>query len=84
MRIEHWERSTVRGYGDDVCATESMIHRRNEDVLSMAIRRNKALAGCSMFFVDTEEAFQVKRDEPERRRSAEDIPRSGYGEEWDW
>ena len=82
---EYWERSTVRGNGEEgKYAEETVLHRRGEDVLQLAIRRNHALAGCKTFSVETAEAFQVQRGDPERRRRYDEIPRSGQGEEWDW
>ena len=82
---EYWERSIVRGTGEEgKNATEYVLHRRGADVLQLAIRRNKALAGCRVFTVETAEAFQLQREDPERRRKYAEIPKSGTGVEWDW
>ena len=82
---EYWERSIVRGTGEEgKYAEETVLHRRGANVLQLAIRRNKALAGCRVFIVETAEAFQLQREDPEQRRKYADIPKSGTGVEWDW
>ena len=82
--IEYWERSVVTGRGEeDRYAKETVIHRRGEDAMQLAIRRNPMLAACSRIEVQTMEAFmEIRGDEQERRK--EDIPRIRDGEEWDW
>ena len=83
--IEHWQRTTVTGMGPDgEMASERVLHKRGDDVLGMAMKRNPELAGCSRFAMDTEEAFTQIREE-DARRSAADIPRDDrQGEELDW
>ena len=74
--IEYWERSVVTGRGaEDRYAKETVIHRRGEDALQMAMRRNPEMAGCSRI-------EEMKEDGEPRRK--EDIPRFRDGEEWDW
>jgi len=82
--IEHWERSTVHGKGPEDSVTETVLHRRGEDVLGMAMRRNPQLAGCSRFEITTVEAFTREKTEEPRRTQAE-IPRDDrQGEELEW
>ena len=83
---EHWERTVVKGHGpDDLYAVETVLHRRGEDVLQMAMRRNPGLAGCDRIEMQTVEAFVQECREAEERRRKDDIPRdSRQGEEWDW
>ena len=82
--IEHGERSIVIGSGEHVKAREIVMHRRGEDVMGMAMRRNPELAACSTVVISTEEAFVMDRAE-EERRTAEDIPRDERRrEEWEW
>ena len=83
--IEHWERTKVVGHGlEGMTATETVLHKRGADVLGMAMKRNQALAGCSRFTIETEEAFSQERAE-DRRKTAAEIPRDDrQGEEWDW
>ena len=50
--IEHWERTQVVGRGpegDEV--RETVVHRRGEDALGMAMRRNPEMAGCGKAIV---------------------------------
>lgn len=83
---EHWERTVVKGYGaEDLYAVETVLHRRGEDVMQMAMRRNPALAGCNRVEMQTMEAFIQECREKEEKRRKEDIPRDNrQGEEWDW
>lgn len=83
--IEHWERSAVIGYSEDGERTcETVIHRRGEDVLRMAMRRNPELAACGRVEIRTAEAFQEDRQAEDARRP-EDIPRGQRNsEEWEW
>ena len=44
--IEHWERTKVVGHGaDGEITSENVLHRRGEDALGMAMKRNPQLAG---------------------------------------
>ena len=82
--IEHWQRSVVTGSGENVNAREVILHRRGQDPLTMAMRRNPALPASSRVEVRSYEAFTMIRED-ERRRTAEDIPRDDrQGEEFDW
>ena len=83
--IEHWERTQVTGHGPEGAeVTETVVHRRGEDVLGMAMRRNPEMAGCSRFEIRTEEAFSREKAEEPRRTQA-DIPRDDrQGEELEW
>lgn len=81
--IEHWQRSVVSGSGENISASETVIHRRGEDVLRMAMRRNPGLPACSRVEIRTAEAFTEDRKAEDPRRP-EDIPRDRNGEEWDW
>ena len=80
---EHRERSVVLGSGEHAQAREIVLHRRGEDVMRMAMRRNPELAACSTVVISTEEAFVMDRAEEERRMPA-DIPRDERREEWGW
>ena len=82
--IEHWQRSVVTGSGENVNAREVILHRRGQDPLNMAIRRNPDMPGCYLFTMDTQEAFtQIREDERIRRKT--EIPRDDrQGEEFDW
>ena len=87
--IEYWQRSSINGTasgeeGKTRTESEVVLHRRGEDPIVMACRRNRALAGCSRMVILTEEAFmQIRKDDD---RSERVIPR-GRGndfDEWDW
>ena len=84
--IEPWERSVVIGDGENVTASETVLHKRGQDVLGMAMRRNPLMAACSRIETITVEAFtQIREDMDSGRRKA-DIPRDPdrNQEEWDW
>lgn len=61
-RIQY-DRSRVTGYrrkekgGWQEVYTEDFIHQRQQDPILIACRRNHRLAGCDMFDVHTEQAF---------------------------
>ena len=83
--IEHWERTKVVGHGaDGEITSENVLHRRGEDALGMAMRRNPKMPACNIITMATTEAFtQIREDE--RRRTGADIPRDDrQGEEFDW
>lgn len=82
--IEHWQRSVVSGSGENVNAREVILHRRGQDPLDMAMRRNPDMPACSVVNVFTQEAFtQIREDGQIRRRT--EIPRDDrQGEEFDW
>ena len=82
---EYWQRSVVTGNVGDGVITETVLHRRGEDPIVMACRRNLELAGCGRIIVETGEAFMEDRKGPEARRTKDEIPSGGHqGEEWDW
>lgn len=84
---EHWERTRVIGYMPEKGSLEEdVLHRRGEDPLVMAFRRNRALAGCGSFSVSTVEAFTQIRTEGDGRRRRSEIPQDGGSrfEEWEW
>ena len=79
--MERWERSLVTGADG---AAELILHRRGEDPLVMACRRNLQLAGSSTIRVETEEAFLEDRQFLPFRKHKRDIPRDERKtEEWD-
>jgi hypothetical protein len=82
--FEYWEKTLVTGHGENRHTTELLLHRRGEDALSMAMRRNPLMAGCNTFTVETEEAFiQIREDDSRRTRM--EIPHDDRtAEEWDW
>ena len=91
--IEHWQRTKVTGIETQVLENgkkirrehaEDILHRRGQDPMVMACRRNNRIAGCGMIYTATEEAFTgIREDAPPTRRKA-DIPRDDRQEEWDW
>ena len=90
MRTEYWQKSEVTGWktgGEERQAgqiRENVLHRRGEDPLVMACRRNHELAGMDRIQVRTEEAFMMEM-EPDRNQRPDEIPRMGSrGEEWEW
>ena len=82
---EHWEKTIVIGRGpEERYAKETILHRRGEDVLGMAMRRNPMMPGCDWFEMETTDAFLLERLQDEVFRVT-DIPRDRKGgEEWDW
>ena len=83
---EYWQRTMVRGTDDEkIEHREEVLHRRGEDPLVMACRRNQKLAGCSRISTDTTEAFMQIRKDAEGSRQREDIPRDERREDaWEW
>ena len=82
---EHWQRTMVRGISDDTHYVESVLHRRGEDALVMACRRNQGLAGCGKFIIETVEAFTQIRHDAEKHRRRKDISRDNrQGEALEW
>jgi hypothetical protein len=58
MRIEYWEKTCITGWdAEKEKHTECVLHRRGEDALQMAIRRNPGMQACMRFQTWTEEAF---------------------------
>lgn len=83
--IEHWERTLVVGRGpegDEV--RETVVHRRGEDALGMAMRRNPEMAGCGKVEIRTVEAFTRIREDETRRARAEIQRDDRQGEEYEW
>ena len=83
--VEYWERTAVSGVDvQKIEHRETVLHRRGEDPMVMACRRNRGLAGCDRIRTATEEAFLMIRGEQEARRP-ERIPKGEVRyEEWDW
>ncbi len=83
---EYWQRTIVRGTGEEGKEhREDVLHRRGEDALVMACRRNQQLAGCSRISMDMVEAFQQIRQDAEESRRRMDIPRDSRREDaWEW
>lgn len=81
---EYWQRTTVCGNDEEMGRIrEIVLHRRGEDPMVMAFRRNHALAGCGRIRMETEEVFMM--DLAEDRRTAVTIQRDERKEEeWDW
>ena len=78
---EYWERTIVAG--EDVA--EVVLHRRGEDPLVMAVRRNLKLAGSNRISMETEEAFTLRKEKEIRRKHKSDIPTEGPRfEDWGW
>ena len=78
---ENWERTIVAG--ED--AAEVVLHRRGEDPLVMAFRRNLKLAGSNRISMETEDAFTLRKETELRRKHKADIPKEGPRfEEWGW
>lgn len=82
--IEHWQRSEVTGTGENIKVAEVVLHRRGQDALGMAMRRNSKLPACNRISIITEEAFVLNREDDTRRIRAE-IPRDDrQGEVYEW
>ena len=82
---EHWERTMVYGSNEDRNYSEDVLHRRGEDALVMACRRNQGLAGCGKFIIETAEAFTQIRKDAEEHRRRKDISRDDrQGEALEW
>lgn len=78
---EYWERTIVAG--ED--AAEVVLHRRGEDPLVMAFRRNLKLTGSNRISMETEEAFTLRKEKEIRRKHKSDIPTEGPRfEDWGW
>jgi len=87
MITEYWETSIVTGIksGDDGwTAREEFLHRRGEDPLRMACRRNNRMAGCERFFIQTFAAFIETRGGTEETRHKADIPTDRSTRELAW
>ena len=93
MRVEYWEETNVCGwrrnengklkYGAD----EKVLHRRGQDPVVLACRRNRELAGCEHIAITTTEAFAVQlKDNAEIDREIEREKREDRqrGREWDY
>ena len=82
--IEHWQRSEVTGTGENIKATEVVLHQRGQDALGMAMRRNSRMPACDRISIITEEAFVLNREDG-TRRTRDEIPRDDrQGEELEW
>ena len=78
---EYWQRSRVTGTKraederNGIRVTDDILHRRGEDPIRMACRRDGRMAECSAFTVDTAEAFQEERHDLPVRRPKRSIPK---------
>ena len=84
---EYWERTMVTGENEaGVSYSEDVMHRRGEDPMVLAFRRNLRLAECNRVRADTEEAFMQIRDIQPAQRDRGAIPkeRGIRHEEWGW
>lgn len=80
----YWERTTVSGTDEEGKRhSETVLHRRGEDALRMAVRRNSGLAGCQKIWMETEEAF-LSTIKEETHKEKREIPRDNIGKEWDY
>lgn len=87
---EYWEATRIigektEGEGKDKRVREykeEVLHRRGEDPMVMAFRRNNELAGCQRIRMRTEEAFQEIRKEEKRETGP--IPRESAGWEYEF
>lgn len=87
MRIENWEKSIVIGTGERGEIREQIMHRRGEDPMVMAFRRNNEMAGCGRVRVHTEEAFsEFLKEDYEIARDAEKnrMKMKEHRQEWSW
>ena len=83
---EYWERTVVTGRDDEKMQhREEVLHRRGQDPVVMACRRNQKLAGCNTIYHFTAEAFLLNRDEGNESKRRKDIPRDERREDaWEW
>lgn len=86
--IEQWDMTTVSGVqtGEDgKTAAETVLHRRGEDPMVIAFRRNRALAGCNRIVMETVACFHQERKD-DRLRTKADIPKEKGNtfDEWGW
>ena len=82
--IEHWEKTLVSGSGAKVYAEEVVLHRRGEDAIVMAMRRNHEMTKCDTIWTDTEEVFALDIQDKDGRAHRRDIPHDDRREEWNW
>lgn len=83
--IEYWEHTYISGTdAEGNGQAEDVLHRRGEDPLVMACRRNRALAGCHSYLINTGEAFMQIREEETRRTDGIPKEQRNRIEEWDW
>ena len=76
--MEHWEHSIVRGNknGDDgYTVFQTILHRRGEDPVRLACRRDGRMAACSRIEVSTTEAFLEERHDLPVHRDRKAIPK---------
>ena len=75
---EYWQRSEISGIkrGDGgYSVAQTILHRRGEDPIVMACRRDAKMAGCDRISVETSEAFQEERHGLPVRRRRREIPK---------
>ena len=86
--LVHYEKSVVTGIlkeegGNTRTFREEILHRRSQNPILMAMRRNSGIARCQRVEVSTAPAWNQWIDEPEFRQKA-DIPRTGGPAEYDY
>lgn len=87
MITEYWETSFVTGVkkGDNgYTVTEEIVHRRGEDPLKLACRRNNRMAGSEWFSIRTYHAFIETRGGAEKTRHKADLPKDRSTRELAW
>ena len=75
---EYWQRSEISGHksGDGgYNVSQVIIHRRGDDPIRMACRRDGRMASCERFTVETEEAFQEERHGLPVHKGRREIPK---------
>ena len=86
MRI-YYDRSVVTGHagedGGGRVISEEIIHRREQNPILLAVKRNNALAGCGRISAETVPAFSQWVDEAPHRTKA-DIPRQEGRDEYEY
>ena len=87
--IELWDMTLVHGTRGEEDAkehlSETVLHRRGDDPMVIAFRRNRELAGCNRITMMTVAGFsQVRREET--RRTKADIPKEKGNtfDGWEW
>ena len=81
---EYWERTEVQGIDEEGKVwNETVLHRRGEDALRMAVRRHSGMAGCHRFEMETVEAF-ITTIKEEKHKEQSEILRDQGGKEWDY
>jgi hypothetical protein len=75
---EYWQRSEISGHksGENAYSVaQTILHRRGEDPVRMACRRDGRMAACDRITVETTEAFQTERYGLPVHRDRREIPK---------